>query len=605
MLSRLDSFVLQTSEKIQAILKILAYINSVFAFIFLLYRYGFYLSDQEVADVMFRFDIQFIAYILIFVLRILFSFDRLEYIKGHRLETFLNVSILMHGLVNYFFDFKFLLFLAQKVGSTYPELTYQHYTSSFLAFFIGLVVTEASTKISDLRIKPATTFIISFVILILGGTGLLMLPTMTVGTHSMPFIDALFTSTSASCVTGLIVVDTGTYFTMKGKIIIVLLIQLGGLGIISFATFFATFLSKGVGIKHQAIIQDFLSSESLSGAKGMLRDIVFITLLIEALGAVAVFFSWDEEFGEYKMFSSLGDKIFHSVFHSVSAFCNAGFSTFTDGLYNNDSEKQIRKMYALHFVIAIIVIFGGLGFTTIKDIFNPESIRERMRHSWKKWKIGTKISFYYSMVLVALGTLAFMFFEIEQLRDRTIIEAFITSFFQSVVTRTAGFNTMDFGTLRLPTIILTMFLMFIGGCPGSTAGGIKVNTFVLVTLSSYANIRGQKNISLYKRNIPTDLVNKAFAILMFSVTYNVIAVFMLSITDPDKEAVKLLFEQISAFATVGLSMGITSGLSDWGKFIIVVSMFIGRVGTLTLALALSRSVKTNSFRYPDAHFMVG
>jgi len=605
MLNKFEAFVIQAGERVLAYLKWIGYVNSLVAVILLIYRYGFFLTPEETAQIFRRIDVQFLVYILIFVARVSFTPNRLLFLRGHWFQVLLYSSITLHGSVNYLFGIKLSLLAFEALEMSEPVLSNQHFMSTYLVIMVGMVITEVSTKISELQIKPATTFILSFILLILMGTGLLMLPAMTQGYESMNFLDALFTSASASCVTGLAVVDTGTFFTMKGHLVILFLIQLGGLGIVSFATFFATFLAKGVGLKHQSIIQDFLSSESLSGAKGLLRQIVFLTLLIESLGFIAIYFAWDDDLGEADKFASTGERVFYSLFHSVSAFCNAGFSLFTDGLYNNDTDKQIRKMYLVHFIIALLIIFGSMGFSTITDAFSPKLIRERIRHPWKKWKIGTKISIQYSMILLLVGTVGYMVLEFDKLTDRTIIEALITSFFQSTVTRTAGFNTMDFGTMKDATIIMTLFLMFIGGSPGSTAGGLKVNTFVLVTLSSYGSIRGQKNITIGKRNIPTDLVSKAFSILMFSVTYNTLAIFFLSLTESDKEILTLVFEQVSAFATVGISMGITGDLSTLGKIIIIISMFVGRVGTLTLALALSKSVKTNSFRYPDAHFMVG
>lgn len=299
----------------------------------------------------------------------------------------------------------------------------------------------------------------------------------------------------------------------------------------------------------------------------------------------------------------MGEKIFFSVFHSVSAFCNAGFSTFKDGMYN--LEMKTQRLYLVHFILTWLVIFGGLGFTVIEDIFHPKNIKKRFITPWKKLTNNTAITLRYTFILVIVGTIAFMVFEFQQLRDRTIVEAFVTAFFQSVVTRTAGFNSMDFATLQNATIILCIFLMFIGAGSGSTAGGIKVTTFVVILFSSIANIRGQKSIHIERRTIPTDIVNRAFAILMFAVSYNSLAIFLLSITESEKDILMVAFEQVSAFATVGLSMGITAKLSFLGKLIITFSMFIGRVGTVTLALALSKQATSTAFEYPKTHLMIG
>ncbi|MGB0521567.1 MAG: TrkH family potassium uptake protein [Flammeovirgaceae bacterium] len=608
-------------------------ITVIVAVFHLIYRYGFILTQLEIDNVYSNLDIIFFIFALVYLIRLLFAIQRIDYLKRTWFECVLIMFILANGVANKVFDLKIILYYLELFSVEHSIKSYQDILSLYLTVLIGLELIKISTRISDLNFKPAATFIFSFIILILIGTALLMLPAMTYGTpdmsyrDSMPFLDALFTSVSASCVTGLAVVDTGTYFTFKGQLVIMFLIQLGGIGIVSFATFFATFLAKGVGIKHQSIIQDFLSSESLISAKALLRKVIFITISIEFIGFILIFFSWDESLH----FRSLGQKVFFSLFHSISAFCNAGFSLFSDGLYTDmlasdtplfdgdgDRDVSVKKMYLLHFVIAILIVLGGIGFGTIEDVLSPSKIKDRLIHPWKDLKISSRIALQTTLWLILIGTVGFMVLESHQLRDRTIVEALNTSFFQSVTCRTAGFNTMDFsinsddgssedftGGLQKPTIILCIFLMFIGACPGSTGGGIKSSTFFLIARSSFASIKGQERIEIGRRTIPNDLVRKAYSIFMFATTYNIIAIFILTITEADKDILAIVFEQVSAFATAGLSTGITSDLSSIGKIIIIISMYIGRVGTLTLALALSNKVITNSYRYPDGHVMVG
>lgn len=599
----IGTFIVKKNESINLIISRISQVNIAIAVIMLIYRYGFLLSEQEFREVFQVLDGQFLIYVITFTLRWFLSFDRIDFLKNERFELALALMITLYGLANYLLDFKMVLYYFQLFSVPSPDIAYQHFLSIFFLIIIILVVSKSANRVSELKFKPAFTFMMSFVILILGGAGLLMLPAMTIN-GSMPFIDALFTSASASCVTGLIVVDTATFFTFKGKIVILFLIQLGGLGIVLFATFFSSFLSSGVSLKQQSIMQDFLSSESLASAKQLLRKVVFITLLVESIGFVLIFFSWEEElWGQEQQFKGLGDKVFHSVFHAISAFCNAGFSTFTDGMYN--VEMQTQRLYLVHFILAWLVIFGGLGFTVIEDIFHPKNIKKRFQMPWKRVTHNTSITLRFSFFLITTGTVAFMIFEFYQLRDRTIVEAFVTAFFQSVVTRTAGFNSMDFSTLQNATIVLCIFLMFVGAGSGSTAGGIKITTFAVILYSSIANIRGQKDINISKRNVPIDIVNRAFAILMFAVSYNSLAVFLLSITEAEKDILKVVFEQISAFATVGLSMGITAKLSFLGKLIITITMFVGRVGTVTLALALSKKAMSTAFEYPKTHLLIG
>jgi potassium uptake TrkH family protein len=427
---------------------------------------------------------------------------------------------------------------------------------------------------------------------------MLMLPEMTVNGEGASFSDAFFTSVSASCVTGLIVVDTATYFTHKGHLVIMILMQLGGIGIVSFAMFFTTFTKSSFGIKNQAIIQDFLSTDSLHSAKGLLRQVIIITVLIELMAATLLFFTW----GDQIHFVSYQEKVFFSVFHGISAFCNAGFSLFSDGLY----QDVVRHSYIMHIIIATTIIVGSLGFSTIQDLFSPKLLRERMDKPWKDWKLGTKISVFTSFGLIVIGMIVFGFTEWNNsLSGLTNFEKMVTMFFQSVTTRTAGFNTVDFSKLMVPTIIFMLFLMFIGASSGSTGGGIKTSTFLLILKSSIAAISGRKEVELGKRHIPNELLFKAMSIFVFAATYNLLMIFLLSISDGDKPILNLVFEQVSAFGTVGLSTGITASLSVAGKWMIITSMFIGRIGTLTLALALSSKVKSNSYSYPNAHIMIG
>lgn len=595
-------------DRVLSISKRIAYLCAFVGFLLLVIRYGFILDDESV-DLIFDFiHLVLAALALGFGFRTFYDHHWKAYLKKSWFETSIMIVLLVHSLFEYGLDIR----IAQEFFTIFhfenPELRYQHLISVLMALLVGLEIVRASTLLSEINWKPDVTFLMSFVVLILGGTGLLMLPAMTVGSDSMRFIDALFTAVSASCVTGLIVVDTATYFTLKGQLVILFLIQLGGIGIVSFATFFATFMSKGVSIKHQSMIQDYLSSDSLVSATGLLRKVIFITLLIEIVGAVLVFFTWEDDLmlnAENKpYFDSLGKKIFYSFFHSVSAFCNGGFSLFSGGL--NDTDWNTHRMYGLHMVIALVITFGSLGFTTIQDIFSWASIRERVRKPWKKLNVGSQISLYMTAALTIFGAVVVMVLEYDKLHNSTIMEAFVTSIFQSVTTRTAGFNTMEFGEMRDATTIIMLFLMFVGACPGSTGGGIKTSTFFIIIISSLANIKRQERIVIASRTIPNELVRKAFSIFMIAVTYNVVAIFLLTISEDGKNILDLAFEQVSAFATVGLTRnGLTGTLSDFGKTIIIISMYLGRVGTLTLALALSNAVISNSYRYPETQIMVG
>ncbi|WP_375559240.1 TrkH family potassium uptake protein [Bernardetia sp. OM2101] len=607
---RFQNHVFESRDRILLLIKTLSVICSAIALGFLVYRYGFHV-DAPIERVIFgTLDIIFFAFAIFFIFRVIYDSHWIDFLRKNWFEALLIAFVIFCGIINYILNFRITYYYFELLGFSNPELSNQHFLSIYMLLMIGLDLTRITTHLSEISYKPATTFLLSFVLLILMGAGLLMLPTMTPGKTSLDLIDAIFTSTSASCVTGLIVVDTATAFTLKGQIVILVLIQLGGIGMVSFATFFASFLTQGVGIKHQSIIQDYLSSESLVSATKLLRKVVLITLFIELLGTIGIYYAWDEELWEQsQQFEDVGQKIFFSFFHSVSAFCNGGFSLFSGGMA--DTNYKIDRMYNLHFIIVWIVVLGGLGYTTIEDIFSFRSIKERFVKPWKQWNVVTKINVYTTMTLLVIGTIGFLLLEIEKLTDRTIIQAFVTALFQSMTTRTAGFNTMDFEALNPATIMMCLVLMFIGASSGSTAGGIKITTFVLVFVAAVASIRRQERIVIANRTIPDELIRKAFAIFIFAIAYNILAIFLLllvqepSSPNDTKFILKIIFEQVSAFATVGISMNLTGELSFWGKVIIIMSMYLGRVGTLTLALALSNAVVTNSYRYPNAHVMVG
>jgi Trk-type K+ transport system membrane component len=332
----------------------------------------------------------------------------------------------------------------------------------------------------------------------------------------------------------------------------------------------------------------------------MLQQIVIFTLLIECIGAFLIYLSWDVNTPFY---DDAGEMIFQSVFHSISAFCNAGFSLMSGGL----NEDYLQNAYILHIVVGMLIIFGSLGFPALRDIFGINNIRARLATPWKKWKLSTRIAVWATFALVLFGMGAFYLLEsnTEILAGKTGFQQLVISFFQSVTTRTAGFNTVDIGALTTPTAILFIFLMFIGASSGSTGGGIKTSTFVLILLSVITTIRGKKSLELGGRSISFDLLNKAYTIFIFSATYILVGTFFLAYFEPKMSVLDLVFEQVSAFCTVGLTRGITPDLSTPSKLILISSMYIGRVGTLTLAFALASRVDSTNYRYPKAHILVG
>ncbi|WP_242927483.1 TrkH family potassium uptake protein [Pontibacter vulgaris] len=574
------------------------YVLTLVAVGLLLYAHGVVERPETLRLLFYAIDAILAVFVLIYFLRILYAFERIKFLRRTWFEGILMALILINHVGTYLLGVPVVYNVFESIGVALSVEFYRVAVSLYMLVLLVIELLETKIHQRSLSIKPSFAFILSFIILILSGAGLFMLPKMTHAPEGMRFLDALFMSTSASCVTGLAVVDASTYFTFGGQVVLLLLIQMGGLGILTFATFFVSLMRSGVGIRQHVAMYELLEGESLYSTRGLLQKLVYLTFTIEAIGAIAVFMTW----GRDAQFADLGAKIFYSVFHSVSAFCNAGFSLYPEGLYT----LPVRHSYLLHLVIAFLIIFGGIGFPTILDVLSPAAMRERMNSPWKNWKLLSRVTIYTSAALIAIGTIGFFFLEYNRtLTGLNFSESLITSFFQSVTTRTAGFNTVDMSGLAVPTMLLIIVLMFIGASPGSTGGGIKTTTFVVILLSVITTIRGKKHLEIGRRTVPQSVAYKAFSVFAFAAIINLTCIFILSITDPQYDIIRLAFEQVSAFATVGLSTGITAGISDVGKVILILSMYIGRVGTITLALALSTRATTTDYKYPSTHLVVG
>lgn len=565
----------------------------------LIYYHGFHLSilQKETVSLIVRTSIGF--YIFKYVVEFFFSFSPIQFLKESKWEGILMLFLVIDIMSINIFGVELVSAFGDYVGIFGLSSYFMLFIQGYFLLIVALEIGKISGFLPKTRLTPPSLLIISFIVLITVGMLLLMLPEMTTSGRSMPWLDALFTSISASCVTGLIVVDTATYFSFKGQLILMLLIQFGGLNIISFATVFSFFTRKGVGIRQQTFFLSNFQGETLFTSRDLFKRIFKFTLLFEGIGALIIYFSWSEAI----TFQHRGEQIFYSLFHSISAFNNAGFALFT----NNLAEKVLHGAYLMQAVIILLIIFGGLGFPALRDIFAIKKLRERFVKPWLHVAMSTKIAIYASAALIFAGTVVFWLIEDHQvMAGMTVFDKFMASLFQSVTTRTAGFNTVDIGALSLPVIIFFIFLMFIGGSSGSTAGGIKTSTFTLVFLSALATIRGQKKIELFRQTIPWELLNRAYSIFLFSASIILAGIFLLSVTDPYMPLADIAFEEVSAFCTVGLSTGITAELSDAGRVILMISMLVGRVGTITLAFALSAKRKeSDTYKYPKANFLVG
>ncbi len=587
-----------SKETVLLIFRIQSSLVATMAIGLLIYIVGFPQNDEIRAIEIYFMKFLFGFYILNYLVRFLYTFEPGKFLRSTWLELTLVSLLFLEALSTIIFNTPLVRSMLSAFGFGDYLDVYHYVLQAFLLFFLIIDLAKVSTLLDLINLKASVLFIISFIILIGMGMVMLMMPEMTSDGKGADWMTALFTSASASCVTGLTVVDTGTYFSYKGQFLIMMLFQLGGLNIISFATFFASMYSKGVSIKHHSMIQDFFSTGAGFDARAVLRQILTVTILIEGLGAAAIYMLWSPEVD----FGSEKEKIFSSVFHSISAFNNAGFSLFPNGLF----EAEIRHSYVLHIAFIMLIFMGSLSFSAIMDIFGFPAMKERMRMRWKKMQLSTQVALYSAILLgFGGGIIIYMLEKENTLGDRTVVEALISSIFQAVAARTAGFNTIDISALPIPALLLTIFLMFVGGSSGSTAGGIKTSTFTIILLSVYSTIRGKRHLELYGRSISWELLNKAFSVFVFAATYLFFSIFILTILEPDIALIRIAFEATSAFATTGLSTGITAELNNWSKGLLIFSMFIGRVGTLTLAFALSKKVASVSYKYPATHFMVG
>ena len=593
---KINLFIFENKQLITKLMGWIIAVSSVITVASLVYYHGFEHSLEQ-QEALLNINRSFFAvFILNYLIRMAFTLERGAFLRSTWVEGTLLGLVVVNFVSYRLFGFPIIARSFEALGWDGFEPYYVFFIQCYLLLLIVLEVIKSFQRLGQLKLRPTTIFLISFLLLILSGTFLLMLPALSSGDR-LSLIDALFTSTSASCVTGLIVVDTATFFNAKGQALILLLFQVGGLGIISFATFFATFMKKGVGLRQQGMLKELFDNESLLGTVSLLRKVVLYTVSIELISAILVYNFW----GNYS-FDSEGQRVFFSLFHAISAFCNAGFSLFSNGL----AEAGVQQNYMLHMCIAVTIFFGGLGFPAMRDIFEIRNVRERLSKPWKKWKLSTQIAFYGSLILVAFGALMFYLLERHNtLAGESAMPAVITSIFQSVTTRTAGFNTVDISRIAAPTLVIFIFLMFVGASSGGTGGGIKTSTFVVIFSAILATVSGRKDVTLGRRSISKELIYKAFAVFIFSATFIFICVVLLAIAEPGIPLQQLVFEEVSAFATVGLSTGITAQLSDFSKVVLILSMFIGRIGVLSLAFSLSVPVKSTSYQYPKSHIMIG
>lgn len=469
---------------------------------------------------------------------------------------------------------------------------------SFIRAFSEIRLTYKRTQLG-----PAQLFVISFLFIILLGALLLMLPRASY--EGISFIDALFTSASAVCVTGLAVVDTGTYFTQYGQIIIMFLIQVGGLGILTFASYFAYFFKGVSSYENQLVLSDLTNSNKIGEIFSVLKYIILITFGIEAVSFLLIYSSLNSE-----LFNGTGEEIFFAAFHAVSAFCNAGFSTLSNSLY----EDGFKFNYYLQTIIAFTFIFGGLGFPIVSNVLKYLKYRLKKLFSFGKNHIGyqpwvlslnSRITLVTTVSITAIALVFFFALEYNNtLAEHSFFGKMITAFFSAATPRTAGFNAIDTGAMLFPTSVMIIILMWIGASPSSTGGGIKTSTFAIAILNILSLAKGKSRIEVFRREIADISVRRAFAIISLSLMVIGFAIMLISVFDSQKSLLSIAFECFSAYSTSGLSLGITADLTNGSKLVIIAVMFIGRVSMLTILIAIFTKAKHKNYRYPTEEITI-
>jgi trk system potassium uptake protein TrkH len=445
----------------------------------------------------------------------------------------------------------------------------------------------------QVRLQPVRLMAMSFVGLIAVGTLFLTFPSATADGRGTPFLDALFTATSATCVTGLIVRDTPVYFSLFGQLVILALIQLGGLGIMTFSASLAVIFGRRLGMGQRQAMSSMIEEARDIDIARTLRYILLLTLLAEAVGTLLLFIRW------LGHFPTLGQTFYQAAFHAVSAFCNAGFSLFSDSLVRYCSDLPVN------LVVIGLILLGGLGFSVVHELVSRRTLRQTPPSLLRRLTVHSRLVLSTSALLVVAGTVVFFFFEYDNvLAHLPLGTKLLAALFQSVTPRTAGFNTVPLVGLKPVTILLWSLLMFIGASPGGTGGGIKTTTLAVLFLAVRNRIAGREDVEFRGRLVPRDVVYRATSIAAVSAAIAIGFYALLLITERAPFS-DILFETVSAFGTVGLSTGVTPHLTAAGKVAIVVLMYVGRLGPLTLALAMRAREPRLPITYPEARILVG
>lgn len=591
--SRQKIHIAQNKDKVHRIMQICSLLVSIVTIGCIICYHGLYISLETKNLIRWVIYGSMFFYVLKYCVFLFYSLHRKEFLRKSWFECLIIIFLIIQFLSVYVFHFNWKFLTSEN---------FENYYLLFIQFYFLIIVlielAKMSSSLGKYNLSPPVLMVGSFLFLILIGTILLSMPRMT--TNGISLIDALFTATSASCITGLSVVSTSACFTIRGQIVIMCLIQLGGMSILSFATFFTTFLSRSyVGLRYQYLIRDMMSTDHISDSISLLRSIVLTTFIIELTGAAMLFTYWKTT----GFFVHDSQNIFYSLFYTISAFNNGGFVLMDESLLDLGTAHS----YFPQVIIMILVFLGGIGFLTIRDFFSISYIKKRNKYHWKSLMPQTKIVLITTFWIIAIGSVLFFFIEKDHAlsHQTTLFDKIFTSIFQIVTCRTSGFMILDVNNMGLATLIMIIVMMFIGGSPGSTAGGVKTTTFFVLVKSVMATIQGKKHIEFQHKTISFDLVDKASSIILMSFSFILVSCFCIALAEPNVSLTSVLFETTSAFTTCGLSTGACADWNTIAKLILIVDMYIGRIGTLTIAFALTRHKKESKHQYPELYMMVG
>lgn len=482
-----------------------------------------------------------------------------------------------------------------------------YYRTAILFLLSLFQLSNFLVRLLGKRTNPSLILASSFLVLILVGAGLLMLPRATYS--GISWIDALFTATSATCVTGLVSVDVPSTFTLGGQIIIILLIQIGGLGVMTMTSFFAMFFMGNTSLYNQLVVRDMISSNSLNSLLSTLLYILGFTLMIEGIGMAVIWLSIHDTMG-----MTLKEELYFSAFHSVSAFCNAGFSTLPGNLGN---PLVMQNHNLLFMAISFLIILGGIGFPILVNLV--ETVAYYLRYwRWRLfgrssrfpkrvhlYNLNTKIVLIMTAVLLVVGTVGILVYEWEHaFAGMSVSDKWVHAFFNAVCPRTAGFSSVGLTTLSTQTLLLMIVLMMIGGGTQSTAGGVKINVFAVILLNLWAVIRGAGQVTIFHRELSHDSVRRSHSVLTLYLLIAFLSVLVMTLIEPQASVMAVVFECVSALSTVGSSLDLTPTLSTAGKGVIIFLMFVGRVGAFTLLLGLVRQEKKRNYKYPKDDLII-